>query len=276
MYTNVSFIGAGNMGGAIIKAVCQALTGARVFVAEPNRAKGEELARNCGCQLVADNAAAVRSAEYIFLCVKPQVLPTVLKELAPVLNAELEQGRALCLVSIAAGVQIASIREKLSGKSAQMPIVRIMPNMTVSVGKGMLAITTDGIATAENLGDVKEILSKAGRIDELGEGLMDQFTAISGCLPAYVFMLIEALADGAVITGLPRAQAMEYAAQTIAGSAEMFLQGGGQHPGAMKDAVCSPAGSTIAGLAALERNGFRNAAIEAIVEAYKRNIELGK
>ena len=275
MNAPVAFIGTGNMGGAIIRSVCRALPPEQVYITDHAMEKARELAEACGCKTVADNAAAVEAGDYIFLCVKPQILPGVLKEISPVLERELGRGRKLCLVSIAAGVQLSAIRAQLPACCAGLPIIRIMPNLTVSVEKGMLALATDGTAGPEQVAGVKAILARAGRIDELGEGLMDQFTAIAGCLPAYVFMFIEALADGAVITGLPRAQAMEYAAQTIAGCAEMYLESK-THPGELKDAVCSPAGSTIAGLAALERCGFRSAAIEAIVSAYQRNQALGK
>ena len=142
-------------------------------------------------------------------------------------------------------------------------------------GQGMLALTAAPGVAEVHFGAVEEILSRAGRVERISEGLMDQFTAVAGCGPAYVYQFIEALADGGVMTGLPRREAQIYAAQTVLGAAAMVLESG-EHPGALKDAVCSPGGSTIAGVAALERRAFRSAAIEAVLAAYEKNVSLGK
>ena len=274
MDKNVSFIGVGNMGSALAEAACRAICPQQIGVCGRSPEKPRALADKLGCRVLDGSCAAAASGEYIFLCVKPQVLPQVLNEIAPELSRRAAAGERPCLVSIAAGVQIEAIRSALPADCAALPVLRVMPNVTVSVGKGMLALCSDGFASQENLEDVKAILAEAGRVDELDEKLMDAFTAVAGCLPAYVFMFLEAVADGGVMAGLPRAKALEYAAQTIAGSAEMVLETG-THPGALKDTVCSPAGSTIAGLAALERRGFRGAAMMAIEAAYRRNQGLG-
>ena len=271
-----AFIGSGNMGGALIRAACRAIGPDQVVIADYAKEKAAELAAELGCTAAADNAGAVEGAEVIFLCVKPQVLPGVAAALVPTLNACHGRGENKTLVSIAAGVEIDSLRGFLQGISWDIPILRVMPNTCAAIGKGMLALTDGGAGNEADLAAVEAILADAGRVERLvGEGLMDQFTAVAGCGPAYVYQFIEALADGGVMAGLPRAQAQTYAAQTVLGAAAMVLETG-KHPGALKDEVCSPGGSTIAGVAALEEHGFRAAAIQAVMAAFEKNKELGK
>ena len=269
-----AFIGSGNMGGALIRAACRAIGPDQVLIADAQRDKAEALAAELGCAAV-DNDGAVAGAEYLFLCVKPQVLPAVAAALAPALNACRERGEDKVLVSIAAGVTISALRGWLAGLTWDVPILRVMPNTCAAIGQGMLALTDGGMGTEAALAGAEAILAAAGRVERMAEGLMDQFTAVAGCGPAYVYLLIEALADGGVMTGLPRAQAQTYAAQTVLGAAAMVLESG-KHPGALKDEVCSPGGSTIAGVAALESGGFRAAAIQAVLAAFEKNRQLGK
>lgn len=275
MNKHISFIGSGNMGGAIIKAACQAIDPKQIFITDYQPEKARELAGQTGCQTVDNNRQAVLSGDYIFLCVKPQVMGSVLAEISPLLNECLEKKEEKVLVSIAAGLTIETLRGRLAGRCREMPIVRIMPNMPVTVGKGMLAMAAGPNVPEYVLEDIKKILARAGQVDHIPENLMDAFTVVSGCTPAFVYMFIEALADGGVMTGLSRQQALTYAAQAVMGSAAMVLETG-QHPGVLKDAVCSPKGSTIAGVAALERGGLRSAAMDAVWAGYQRNIELGK
>lgn len=270
-----AFIGSGNMGGALIRAACRAIGSDQVVIADYQAEKAAALAAELGCTAAADNAGAVEGAEVIFLCVKPQVLPGVASALVPTLNACHGQGEDKTLVSIAAGVEIASLRGFLQGISWDIPILRVMPNTCAAIGKGMLALTDGGAGNETGLAAVEAILADAGRVERMGEGLMDQFTAVAGCGPAYVYQFIEALADGGVMAGLPRAQAQTYAAQTVLGAAAMVLETG-KHPGQLKDEVCSPGGSTIVGVAALEERGFRSAAIQAVMAAFDKNRELGK
>ena len=263
-----AFIGTGNMGGALIQAACQAIGADQVIIANRSAARAQALADICGCTVAADNAGAAREAEYVFLCVKPQVMEGVVKELAPVLRDKPDT----VLVSIAAGLQIATLRDWLG---LPAPILRVMPNTPASIGMGMLALTGEADTKEEHYQTVETILSKAGRVERLTENQMDAFSAVAGCGPAFVYPFIEALADGGVKVGLPRKQAMVYAAQMVLGSAALVLESG-KHPGQLKDEVCSPGGSTIAGVAALEARAFRSAAIEAVEAAYHRNVELGK
>lgn len=264
----VAFIGSGNMGGALIRAACRALGPGEVVIADACPERAAALAAELGCTAAEDNGAAADQARCCFLCVKPQVLHTVAADLADHL-------RGKTVVSIAAGVQIATIKGYLGSAAEAVTLLRVMPNTCAAIGQGMLALTGGAEVPEEAFRLVEDILRCAGRVERLSEGLMDQFTAVAGCGPAFVYPFIEALADGGVMAGLPRAQAQTWAAQTVLGAAAMVLETG-KHPGVLKDEVCSPGGSTIAGVAALERHAFRSAAIEAVLDAWAKNVELGK
>lgn len=263
-----AFIGSGNMGGALIRAACRALGPDQVVIADYLPQKAAGLADELGCTAAPDNRAAVEQARCCFLCVKPQVLHTVAADLADSL-------RGKTVVSIAAGVQIATIKGYLGQAAEELSLLRVMPNTCAAIGQGMLALAGGSEVPDEQFKLVEDILRCAGRVERLDEGLMDQFTAVAGCGPAFVYPFIEALADGGVMAGLPRAQAQTWAAQTVLGAAAMVLESG-KHPGVLKDEVCSPGGSTIAGVAALERHAFRAAAMEAVLDAWAKNVELGK
>lgn len=267
-----AFIGTGNMGGALAKAACRGISPEEVILFDRATEKASELASELGCAAAADCEGAVRGARYIFLCVKPQFFPDLAQELIPILRQCHQEGQDKVLVSIAAGLTLDTLAELYANTGYTVPMLRIMPNTCAAIGKGTLALAGEG---EEHLQAVERILSQAGLVERLPERLMDQFTAVAGCGPAFVYPFIEALADGGVMTGLPREQAMRYAAQTVLGAAAMVLESG-DHPGALKDAVCSPGGSTIAGVAELERSGFRAAAIDAVLAAFERNQELGK
>ena len=275
MDKKVSFIGTGNMGGAIIQAACRALNPNQVYITDYFADKAIALAKESGCSALSGNTDAVLTGDYIFLCVKPQVIGSVLEEISPILNDCIAKGESKVLVSIAAGMTIENLRGSLNGASASLPFIRIMPNTPAAIGKGMLAVAAGSEVPEAAVSDVKAILADAGCVEQLSEHLMDQFTVISGCAPAFVYIFIEALADGGVMTGLGRSQAVTYAAQTVMGAASMILETG-THPAALKDAVCSPGGSTIAGVAALERNAFRSAVIEAVLDGYEKNTKLGE
>ena len=275
MEFKVSFIGTGNMGGALLHAACRTIDPKRIHITDHQLQKAREQAEALGCCCETSNTDAVLQGNYIFLCVKPQVMGSVLEEIAPVLKSCLEQGERKVIVSIAAGLQTAYLKEKLASCGSRLQVIRVMPNTPAAIGKGMLAVAAGPEVDEENIQAVMEILADAGRVERLSENLMDQFTVVSGCSPAFVYMFIEALADGGVMTGLPRSQALTYAAQTVLGAAAMVLETG-RHPGELKDTVCSPAGSTIAGVAKLEEKGFRSAAIQAVKAGYDKNVELGK
>jgi len=267
----VAFIGCGNMGSALARAACRSLDPQQVILANRTISKAEALAQELGCRVAQDNGQAIQEADYIFLCVKPYLLSPVLTELASVL----EQSQGKVFVSVAAGVTLDTLRSFLPPQAQDVSLLRLMPNTCVEIGQGMSALCAAPSATEQHVQAVRDILSRSGRVDLVEESHMDAFTSVAGCGPAFVYPFIEALADGGVMVGLPRKQAIEYAAQMMLGAAAMVLEMG-QHPGQLKDAVCSPGGSTIAGVAALEENRLRHAAIQAVLAAYQKNIQLGK
>ena len=259
------FIGAGSMGGALAQAAVKGAGGAAVLLANRTPAKAQALADQLGCQAT-DNQTVAARCELIFLGVKPQMMAGLAKKLAGDIA-----GSDAIFVSMLAGTSLDRLAELLG---AEKKIIRIMPNTPCAVGKGLTLVSANSRVTAAELADFKALMAESGLLDDLPEHLIDAASAVSGCGPAYAYMFIEALADGAVKCGVPRAKAIRYAAQMLLGSAELVLESG-QHPGALKDAVCSPGGSTIAGVAALEDRGFRGAAMAAVEAAYKRTKELG-
>ncbi|HHV19517.1 MAG TPA: pyrroline-5-carboxylate reductase [Thermoanaerobacterales bacterium] len=275
MEKKIGFIGAGNMGSALITAACRGNDPKDVIITDYLLDKAKALADKLGCCVASDNVEVVRSAHYIMLAVKPQVLNSVIKEINPVLKECIETDKPRALVSMAAGVTIENIKKKLD---IELPIIRIMPNTPVSIGKGMILLTSnnkEAVVSEKDFDQFISIMNAAGKFDRISEEDMDAANVAMGCTPAYAYMFIEALADGAVMTGLPRDKAIKYAAQAVLGAAAMVIESR-HHPGILKDAVCSPGGSTIVGVAELEKHGFRSAAIQAVLGAYNKTIDLGK
>ena len=270
-----AFIGTGNMGSALARAACRALGPEGVVLANRSAGKAEALAGELGCAVAASNALALESARYVFLCVKPQMMEGVLAGLTPVLRRRHEAGEDKVLVSVAAGLRLADLSRFVQGAGYDPVFLRLMPNTCVGVGQGVTALCAPEGTEETVLAQAEGILSASGLVTRIPEGQMDAFSALAGCGPAFVCLFLEGLADGGVMAGLPRRQAMEYAARMVQGTCAMALASG-KHPGALKDEVCSPAGSTIAGVAALERGGFRAAALEAVLAAWRRNGELGR
>ncbi len=257
------FIGCGNMGSAVVRALSK--TTADIMITDRSgkaKALAEELSIVYG-----RNEEAALTAERLFLCVKPQIMAEVLRPLQPIL-AKYKP----VLITMAAGLTMAQIAQ-MAG--CDLPVIRIMPNTPVAVGKGMIPYCCNTLVSSDLLSDVINDLQFAGTLDAIDEKLIDAASALSGCGPAYMYMFLEALADGAVSCGLPREKALDYAAATMAGAAEMVMVSG-SHPGALKDAVCSPGGSTIAGVQALEQHGFRGAVIDCIRAAFEKTKKLGE
>ncbi len=257
------FIGCGNMGGALIRALSKKTKDIIIadFFLEKAQALAEELDIEWGT-----NDEVVDRADRIFLAVKPQMMEKVLSELK-----EQIQERKPLLITIAAGLEIKKIEEFAGGN---LPVIRIMPNTPVSVGEGLIMYTSNVLAE-DRVDDFVSDMEYAGTLDKLDEKLIDAGTAVSGCGPAYMYMFLEALADGGVACGLPRDKALLYASKTMEGAAKLALESK-KHPGELKDAVCSPGGSTIMGVKALEDGNLRASAVNAVVKAYERNKELGK
>ena len=263
------FIGCGNMGGAVARAVCRGADAKDVLLANRTPEKAAALAAELGCRC-GSNAEVAKDCDFIFLAVKPQMMADMLSGIAPVLEARADS-RPFVLVSMAAGLSIARVRQMAGGS---YPTLRMMPNTPVMLGAGMIQYCSEGVSPAL-LQVWLDAMAPAGRLDAVPEALIDAASAVSGCGPAWAYQFIEALADGGVAAGLPRAKAQEYAAQMLLGSARMVLETG-KHPGELKDAVCSPGGSTIQGVRTLEQRAFRAAVTDAVLAAYDKTKELGK
>ncbi len=252
----LGFIGIGNMGSAIMggiigKGICapEDIIGASPFL--PERKQVEE---RLGIRTSADNTEVVRESEIIFFAVKPQVIPRVAEELR---EADLS---GKLFISIVAGKSLAWYKEAF-GKDIKL--IRTMPNTPALVGEGMTAVCPGEEVEEKELDMAMKLLGAFGQAELVPEHLMDAVVAVSGSAPAYVFMLIEAMADAAVSEGMPRTLSYKFAAQAVLGSARMVLETG-KHPGELKDMVCSPAGTTIEAVRILEEKGFRSALIEAM------------
>ena len=263
----VAFLGAGNMGEALIKGLAQAglVPAGAISASDPRADHLEQVAKRYGIRAVADNTALVGEADVVILAVKPQIMGAVLKQIASVVD----DGKLL--ISIAAGVSTRKLRDQL-GKPARL--IRVMPNTPALVLEGVTAVARAEGLKPGDLEAAQELFAAVGKVVVLEESAMDAVTGLSGSGPAYVAIAIEALADGGVKMGLDRATAMTLAAQTVLGSARLLLETG-VHPGQLKDMVSSPGGTTIAGIAALEDGGFRRALIQAVERATVRSRELG-
>ena len=259
MTGTIAFIGAGNMGGAIAEAVCRGTAPEQVVIYNPTREKSEALAARCGCTVADSAEAAAAACRYVVLGVKPQIFDGVLRGLLPCLTPE------HVVVSIAAGVPLSRIEAILAEGGLENPVVRTMPNTPVAVGQGLMLLCPNEKAQA-HMDDLARLLAPFGLVERATEREIDLGMAVFSCSPAFVYLFIEAMADGGVQLGLPRDKSQRYAAQAVLGSAAMVL-GTGRHPGQLKDEVCSPGGYTIRGVHALEEAGFRAAAAEAVIIA---------
>ncbi|MBE6968868.1 MAG: pyrroline-5-carboxylate reductase [Ruminococcaceae bacterium] len=262
-----SFIGCGNMGGALARAAAQRMDAADILLANRSACKAEELAAELGAKSCTV-AEAAEKGRFIFLGVKPQSMRELAGHIVPILRNRSDR---FVLVSMAAGISIERLRTLFN---ADYPVVRICPNTPVSIGRGLVAWCAQGVTPAE-MDTLCAVMSGAGDWDEVGEKLMDVCTVVGGSTPAFAYMFIEALADGAVRCGMPRKKALFYAARAVEGAAALVNESG-QHPGELKDAVCSPNGSTIVGVNVLEEHAFRAAAMDAVCAAVERTGNMGK
>lgn len=258
------FIGTGNMGGALARAVCRRVPGENVFLSNRTQAKADKLASELGCIAVESNHTVAAKAKYIFLGVKPQGMAEMLADIASTLQARDDR---FILVNIAAGLDICAIQSIAGGS---YPVINLKPNTPAAIGEGMTLYLSSPEVTKAEEALFLEAMEGSGRLAPLSEKLMDIGGVLAGCGPAFVDLFIEALADGGVACGLSRTAALELAAQMVAGSARLILESG-KHPGQLKDEVCSPGGVTIQGVRKLENSGFRGAVIEAVIAAYEKN-----
>jgi len=264
----IGFIGAGRMATALAQGLIRSgfISADQIVASDVELAARTAFEREVGAATQADNAAVSGRADALVLAVKPQSLAAVLGELRPLLKP------SHLVVSIVAGATISSLSKALGD---QVRIVRVMPNTPCLVGRGASAYALSKTATPDDAAFAQSLLATVGLAVQVPEAQLDAVTGLSGSGPAYAFQIIEALSDGGVCAGLPRHVATQLAAQTLLGAAEMVLMTG-QHPGALKDAVASPGGTTIAGLLELERGGLRAALMNAVVAATRRSQELGR
>lgn len=259
------FIGTGNMGGALARALCKTIPGEQVLLANRTPAKAAALAKELGCQ-TADNDTVAKTATVIFLGVKPQYMADLLADIGPVLAQRQDR---FVLISMAAALTIEDLRAR---GCRDWPLIRIMPNTPSAVGEGVIFYTADGITPDEEAAFL-EALGGAGRLLPLSDHLMDAGSAVAGCGTAFADLFMEAVADGGVACGLSRPMALECAAQMLIGTGRLMLETG-KHPGQLKDEVCSPAGATIQGVRKLEESGFRGAVMDAVIAAYEQSAKM--
>ena len=266
MSKKIGFIGSGNMGGAMIGGIIKASLTAKenIYVSDINEASLNKMKESYGVNTTTDNAELAKECDIIVLSVKPFLYPVVINQIKDVVKED------VIIVVIAAGQSSAAVAE-LFGK--EIKVVKTMPNTPALVGEGMAAIAPAKNVSKEETEEIVAIFNSFGKCEP--EHLMDAVTAVSGSSPAYVYMLIEAMADAAVVEGMPRPQAYKFAAQSVLGSAKMVLETG-KHPGELKDMVCSPGGTTIAAVAKLEETGFRSSIMQGMKACADKSREMSK
>lgn len=262
------FIGCGNMGGALLRAVAKSVSAQDIAATSIDREQSAALAKELGI-IDTDKEDIAAESEVIFLCVKPQNFPEVIAAIAGTLKKRTDR---FIVVSIAAGLKISAIADMLGGT---YPIIRCMPNTPVAVDCGMIAFCNNELITDDDVENFRTLMSHAGKTDNIGETLMDAECSVAGCGPAFAAMFAEGLAYGGEKCGLSKEQALSYALQTMKGTAEL-IDRTGVSPEELVKMVCSPGGSTIEGVKKLNENGFLDTVAKAVEASYKRNVELGK
>ncbi|EGT5079481.1 TPA: pyrroline-5-carboxylate reductase [Clostridioides difficile] len=264
----LGFIGSGNMGSAMIGGIVQSrlVKAEDITVSDLSQVALDKVKEEFGVNTTTDSKVAVTNSDVVIVALKPNICEKALTPLKELIDAN------KIIVSIAAGKTIESL-ESFIGSDKK--IVRVMPNTPALVGEGMSALCKNSNVTDEELNMIKALFESFGEAEIVSEYLMDTVTGISGSSPAYVFMFIEAMADAAVLAGMPRQQAYKFASQAVMGSAKMVLETG-KHPGELKDMVCSPAGTTIEAVKVLEEEGFRAAVIKSIVACIDKSKDMSK
>lgn len=268
MSKTIGFIGLGNMGQAILKGMLAAgfAAPADVIASRPDAEALTGMRDELGIRLISDNTVVAKEADILFLAVKPNLYDAVIKQVRDVVKPD------AVVVSIAAGYAIANV---LASFDKKVKVARAMPNTPAAVGEAMVAVCfSEGLA-AEEQAEIVALFNSLGKAEVVEERLFDAVTGISGSSPAMLYMIIEAMADAVVKAGMPRAQAYNFAAQSMLGSAKMVLESG-RHPGELKDAVCSPGGTTIEMVAKAEETGLRTAVMQSIEAAISKSIAMSK
>lgn len=256
MDKKIGFIGCGNMGQAMIKGIIGSkIVDKKSIIVSANSEKTlEKVKEEYGVTTTLDNKVVARESDYIILAIKPNLYEAILKEIKENIHGN------TVVISIGAGISLGYLKEKLGDK---IKYIRTMPNTPALVGEGMTAVSLGNGIKEEEMEDLLDIFKSFGKVEIIDESLMDGFTAIAGSSPAYIFILIEAMADAGVREGIPRHKAYKMAAQSVLGSAKMVLETG-EHPGKLKDNVCSPGGATIDAVLSLEESGFRSSIMKAV------------
>ena len=252
----IGFIGFGNMAQAMARGLIGSRTilANNIFASKRDITQKEEIEKEFNIHIVNSNKEVARKSDYLILAVKPNIYKNILKEI----KDDIKQNGVV--IGIGAGISSKFLKNNLNPGTKY---IKAMPNTPAMVGEGMSAISSIDQLTEEELKDILQIFNSFGKVEIVDESLMDGFTALCGSSPAYIYILIEAMADAGVMEGIPRSIAYTMAAQSVLGSAKMVLETG-IHPAQLKDNVCSPGGTTIEAVASLEENGFRTAIIEAI------------
>lgn len=268
MDKKLGLIGCGNMGLSMVGGIVSSglITSDNIMVADKYQPSLERAKETYGVKATTENTELSEYADIIILALKPDLYPIVIDEIKDCVKED------AIIVTIAAGKDLASTEEAF-GKDVK--VVRVMPNTPAMVGEGMAALSPNKHMTKEETAEIVQIFESFGEAEIVPESLMDVVTGVSGSGPAYVFMFIEAMADGGVVKGMPRNQAYKFAAQTVLGAAKMVMETG-KHPGELKDMVSSPGGTTIAAVAKLEEQGLRNAVIEGVKACTEKSIEMSK
>lgn len=262
----LGFIGCGNMAKAIIEGILSSelLSKEEILVSALHSSTLEEAKRKFGVRTSGDNKDVAENADCVILAVKPHLYEEVIREISPVVD------KSKIIISIAPGKTLKQLKEWFGG---EVKLVRTMPNTPCTVGEGMTAICFNDRLHPKEVREVKSFFEACGKVEEVSEEKMDAVVAVSGSSPAYIFVLIEAMADAAVLEGMSRDQAYLFSSQAVLGSAKMVLESG-LHPAKLKDGVCSPGGTTIEAVRVLEEKGFRSAVIEAMITCAKKSSEM--
>jgi pyrroline-5-carboxylate reductase len=264
----LGIIGSGNMATAILGGILNAglVKPNDVTISDLNQAALDRVKADYGVNTTKDSAEVVKNSDVIIIALKPNVVELVLGQVKDYIDTN------KIIVSIAAGKTIASLEGAVG---SDKKVIRTMPNTPALVGEGMAGLCKNKNVTDEELVEIKGLFEAFGQAEIIPESLMDAVIGVGGSAPAQVFMFIEAMADGGVMAGMPRAQAYKFAAQSVLGSAKMVLETG-RHPGDLKDMVCSPAGTSIEAVKVLEEEGLRSAVIKATVASVDKSIEMSK
>lgn len=264
----VGFIGAGNMGQGIVGGIINSdlIPSSNIIMSDLYKPSLEKAKEKYSIEVTTENKVVAEKSDILVLAVKPNLYPMVINEIKDIVKDN------VIIVTIAAGKSIESTEKSFE---RTLKVIRTMPNTPALVGEGMTAVCPNSLVTEDDVKEVCNLLSSFSKVEVVSEKLIDAVTSVSGSAPAYVYMFIEAMADAAVLQGMPRDKAYKFASQTVLGSAKMVLETG-MHPGALKDMVCSPGGTTIEAVAELEANGFRSAVISAMNKCYEKSKFMSK